>query len=243
MRQIKLTGKLPTKYQVLIKIKWIAVLMFLAAVIYGSYTLSQYVSGNQVKQEEKTEIILDAGHGGDDPGKIGVNNVLEKDVNLQITMKVKACLEKEGVTVELTRETDEGLEPEGAQNKKIEDMKARVQMINEIKPELVVSIHQNSYQTEDVKGAQVFYYSHSQKGEEMAKILQEAVRTVDPENHRQVKANESYYLLKRTEVPTVIVECGFLSNWEEAEKLSEEEYQQEMAEAISSGILECLGKN
>ena len=77
----------------------------------------------------------------------------------------------------------------------------------------------------------------------MAKILQEAVRTVDPENHRQVKANESYYLLKRTEVPTVIVECGFLSNWEEAEKLSKEEYQQEMAEAISSGILECLGKN
>ena len=135
------------------------------------------------------------------------------------------------------------LETEGAKNKKVEDMKARVRMINEIKPELVVSIHQNSYQTEDVKGAQVFYYIHSQKGEEMAKILQEAVRTVDPENHRQVKANESYYLLKRTEVPTVIVECGFLSNWEEAEKLSKEEYQQEMAEAISSGILECLGKN
>lgn len=243
MRQMKWGGKLPTKYQILIKIKWIAVLMLLSAVIYGSYTLSQYVSGNQVKQEEKTEVILDAGHGGDDPGKIGVNKVLEKDVNLQITLKVKECLEKEGVTVALTRKTDEGLEPEGAKNKKIEDMKARVQMINEIKPELVVSIHQNSYQTEDVKGAQVFYYSHSQKGEEIAKILQEAVRKVDSENHRQVKANESYYLLKRTEVPTVIVECGFLSNREEAEKLSKEEYQQEMAEAISSGIRECLRKN
>ena len=243
MRQNKLTGKLPTKYQILIKIKWIIVLLLLSAVIYGSYTLNQYVSGNQVKGEEKTEVILDAGHGGDDPGKVGVNEVLEKDVNLQITMKVKECLEKEGVTVKLTREMDEGLETEGAKNKKVEDMKARVRMINEIKPELVVSIHQNSYQTEDVKGAQVFYYIHSQKGEEMAKILQEAVRTVDPENHRQVKANESYYVLKRTEVPTVIVECGFLSNWEEAEKLSKEEYQQEMAEAISSGILECLGKN
>ena len=99
MRQNKLTGKLPTKYQILIKIKWIIVLLLLSAVIYGSYTLNQYVSGNQVKGEEKTEVILDAGHGGDDPGKVGVNEVLEKDVNLQITMKVKECLEKEGVTV------------------------------------------------------------------------------------------------------------------------------------------------
>ena len=134
MRQNKLTGKLPTKYQILIKIKWIIVLLLLSAVIYGSYTLNQYVSGNQVKGEEKTEVILDAGHGGDDPGKVGVNEVLEKDVNLQITMKVKECLEKEGVTVKLTREMDEGLETEGAKNKKVEDMKARVRMINEIKP-------------------------------------------------------------------------------------------------------------
>ena len=119
MRQNKLTGKLPTKYQILIKIKWIIVLLLLSAVIYGSYTLNQYVSGNQVKGEEKTEVILDAGHGGDDPGKVGVNEVLEKDVNLQITMKVKECLEKEGVTVKLTREMDEGLETEGAKNKKV----------------------------------------------------------------------------------------------------------------------------
>ncbi|MDY5845474.1 MAG: N-acetylmuramoyl-L-alanine amidase [Bariatricus sp.] len=230
------------KYWILIKVKWIVVFIILAFVIYGSHTLSQYVAGTQV-QEAKTEVILDAGHGGDDPGKIGVNKVKEKDLNLQITIKVKAYLEKENVTVKLTRETDEGLEPQGAQNKKIEDMKARVKMINEVQPTIVVSIHQNSYQTEDVKGAQVFYYGHSEKGEKMAKILQEAIREVDSENHRQAKANESYYLLKRTEVPTIIVECGFLSNWEEAGKLADEDYQNQIAQAIGKGILECIGKN
>lgn len=222
------------------KIKWLFALFLLGVVIYGSYTLSQYVAGNEVNKKE-ADVIIDVGHGGSDPGKIGVNKALEKDINLEIAKKVRAILKEKGISVLMTREKDEGLASSSASNKKVEDMKERVKLINEVKPKLTVSIHQNSYQTEDVKGAQVFYYSHSQKGEEMAKILQEAVRKVDSTNKRQAKANDTYYLLKRTEVPTIIVECGFLSNWEEAQKLIDEEYQQKMAEAVCDGILTCLG--
>lgn len=221
------------------KIKWVAALIMLVGIIYGSYTLSQDVAGNQINKKQ-ADVIIDAGHGGSDPGKIGVNKAKEKDINLQVAKKVKKALEKEGVNVIMTRETDAGLEEPGASNKKVQDMKARVKLINEVQPKIAVSIHQNSYQTEDVKGAQVFYYSHSSKGEEMAKILQESVRELDSANKRQAKANDTYYLLKRTEVPTIIVECGFLSNWEEAEKLIDEKYQEEMAQAVCSGILTCI---
>ena len=119
-------------------------------------------------------------------------------------------------------------------------MKKRVEMINEIKPQMVVSVHQNSYTSEQIKGAQVFYYQTSEESRKIAEILQEAIRIVDKSNERQAKGNDSYYLLKKTKVPTVIVECGFLSNWEEAGKLSNETYQEEMAQAIANGIKSCL---
>lgn len=183
---------------------------------------------------------LQSAHGGSDPGKIGLNDLLEKDINLAITGKVKNWLEKESVTTVLTREEDKGLGTTGDGSKKTEDMQARVKMINETKPLLAVSIHQNSYEDPEIHGAQVFYYSHSKEGEAVAKILQESLREIDPENHRQAKANETYYLLRRTQVPTVIVECGFLTNPEEAEKLSGEEYQVQVAEMVAKGIIKCL---
>ena len=104
-----------------------------------------------------------------------------------------------------------------------------------------VSIHQNSYPQESVKGAQVFYYGQSKEGKELAETLQKTlVAQLDPQNHRQAKANESYYLLKKTPSPTVIVECGFLSNWKEAKALNTEEYQERMAWTIHMGIMEYL---
>ena len=198
------------------KIKWILALVLLTGCIYGSYTLSRYTEAAQVEAKQ-AQVILDAGHGGSDPGKIGLNNLLEKDINLAITEKVKKCLEKEKITAELTRKEDKGLGITGDGSKKTEDMQARVKMINETKPVLTVSIHQNSYEDPEIHGAQI-----------------------DPENHRQAKANETYYLLRRTKVPTVIVECGFLTNPEEAEKLSGEEYQEQVAEAVAKGIAKCL---
>ena len=94
----------------------------------------------------------------------------------------------------------------------------------------------NSYHQEGVKGAQVFYYSHSEDGKKAAEVMQKALLSLNTDNNRKAKANDTYYLLKRTEPPTIIVECGFLSNWEEAELLKDKEYQESIAEAIVEGI-------
>ena len=151
-------------------------------------------------------------HGGNDPGKIGVDDSLEKDLNLIIAKKVQKLLEQQDVKVVMTRETDAGLYEEQTSNKKVQDMKNRCTLINDTQPDCVVSIHQNSYHEEYVTGAQVFYYGTSQEGQRLAETLQKKlVAYVDPENHRQAKANESYYLLKKTEVPIVIVEY-YVSN-------------------------------
>lgn len=221
------------------KIKWIIALILLTGCIYGSYTLSRYTESDQI-EAKRIQVILDAGHGGSDPGKIGQNGLKEKDINLMITGKIKNCLEKQKVETMLTREEDKGLGITGDGSKKTEDMQNRVKIINDAEPVLTVSIHQNSYADPEIHGAQVFYYGHSQEGEAVAKILQEKLREIDPENHRQAKANETYYLLRRTKVPTVIVECGFLTNPEEAEKLAGEEYQEKVAKAVADGIVECL---
>lgn len=186
-------------------------------------------------------VVLDAGHGGDDPGKIGINGALEKDVNLAITLLVKQYLEESDIRVVLTRETSEGLYDAGASNKKVQDMKRRIGIIEENSPDVTVSIHQNSYPEEYVHGAQVFYYTGSEEGKALAeKIQRRLVEGVDPENKRQVKANDSYYLLKKTRVPIVIVECGFLSNAEESEKLCTEEYREKLAWQIHLGIVQYL---
>ena len=183
---------------------------------------------------------LQSAHGSSDSGKVGINGVLEKDINLSISKKTKKYLEKKGICVIMTRNKDESLAEGENGNRKVQDMKARVKRINDTKPDLAVSIHQNSYHEESIHGAQVFYYEHSESGEKDARILQEALLAVDPDNTRQVKANTTYYLLKRTEVPILIVECGFLSNQEEAEKLASEDYQKELAKAIANGIESCL---
>lgn len=189
-------------------------------------------------------IVIDAGHGGDDPGKIGINGSLEKDINLIISHKLKVLLESQGFEVVMTRSTGDGLYHQGTKNMKAEDMQNRCKIITETMPVFTISIHQNSYPEEYVKGAQVFYYGQSKEGESLAKKIQEnLVRHLDPENHRMEKANESYYLLKKTPTPTVIVECGFLSNSSEAELLDTADYQDKTAWAIMMGILQYLNQD
>ena len=188
-------------------------------------------------QEGKRVVIIDAGHGGNDPGKIGVDDSKEKDINLQIAKKLKVLLEQQDLEVRMTREEDQGLYEEHSSNKKAQDLKNRCELIKKTKPDCVVSIHQNSYHEEPVKGAQVFYYEASGEAKKLAEEIQEKlISYVDPQNRRQAKANESYYLLKKTSAPVVIVECGFLSNWAEAKLLQEESYQSRVAWAISMGV-------
>lgn len=199
------------------------------------------VTAGVAEVEEKVCIVLDAGHGGFDPGKIGVDGQKEAEINLAIAEKVKGYLEANDVKVVMTRETAEGLYDEGSDNKKVQDMKRRIEIMEEAQPLVTVSIHQNSYTEEYVNGAQVFYYADSKAGEELAELLQESLREyLNPENQRQKKANNSYYLLKKTQVPTVIVECGFLSNVREAGLLSDEEYQDKVAWAIHMGIMRFI---
>ncbi len=201
---------------------------------------TKYAGSKSVRIVERC-VVIDAGHGGEDPGKIGINDALEKEINLEIAYLVKSYLELNDVKVVMTREEDAGLHAPGASNKKVQDMKRRLELIEEAAPELVISIHQNSYPEEYVKGAQVFYYTQSTQGKVLAeKIQNRLIAKADPTNKRQIKANDSYYLLKKTPAPIVIVECGFLSNREEAEKLCTEEYQKRIAWEICMGVLQYL---
>lgn len=192
--------------------------------------------GNKISRKQYSP------HGGSDPGKVGVNDALEKEINLAVAKKLEKELKKAGIKVVMTREKDSGLTTDAVISSKVEDMKERVRIINDTKPQIVVSIHQNSFKEGSVHGAQVFYFTHSQEAENAALLMQEKMREVDTENKRQAKANDTYYMLKKTEVPTIIVECGFLSNPEDAAKLVTEEYQKQMAEKICEGILEYMEK-
>lgn len=199
--------------------------------------------GENGEGKAKFCVVIDAGHGGADPGKVGINGSLEKDINLEIAEKLKKFLEAEDVEVIMTRTDGNGLYDENASNKKVQDMKRRIAIIEEAQPEIVVSVHQNSYHEEYVHGAQVFYYTGSTTGKKLAELIQECFITgVDPENKREAKANDSYYLLKKTSRPIVIVECGFLSNREEEEKLNTEIYQEKAAWAIHMGVMRYLNQ-
>lgn len=221
-------------------------LMLVAAyfMVRGGSRMASTVSSPDVKvQEERPCVVIDAGHGGADPGKVSVDGSLEKDINLQIALKLQKFLQMQDIDVILTRESDAGLYDENASNKKVQDMKNRVAIIEERQPELTVSIHQNSYHEEYVHGAQVFYYEGSEESKEIAERMQRVLaEQIDPDNARKAKANGSYYLLKKTSSPIVIVECGFLSNYEEAQKLSSEVYQEKTAWAIHLAIMNYLNK-
>ncbi|MBO6015755.1 MAG: N-acetylmuramoyl-L-alanine amidase [Lachnospiraceae bacterium] len=215
------------------------VVIMLGAMFYLSRRAAMYTMIQSTKEEKV--VVIDAGHGGYDPGKIGVNQAKEKDINLQIALRVRAYLEQNDVKVVMTRESDIALSDEGAANKKVQDMKRRIELIGETNAPLTVSIHQNSYGDESIHGAQVFYFTTSREGKEAAALMQQQLREgLDPDNRRQEKANDSYYLLKKSPTPVIIVECGFLSNRAEAERLTQEEYQEKVAFCIAMGVMKYL---
>lgn len=196
---------------------------------------------NDYSKMQKFCVVIDAGHGGEDPGKVGVNGALEKDINLQIAWRLAALLRQADVKVVMTRTKDSGLHDAGARSRKVQDMKRRIELIEEAAPDIVVSIHQNSYSSASVRGAQVFFYTGSKEGEALAERIQDRmVQGLDPDNRRKAKANDSYYLLKKTSRPIVIVECGFLSNPQEEALLCDESYQEKAAWQIHLGILQYL---
>jgi N-acetylmuramoyl-L-alanine amidase len=181
----------------------------------------------------KKIVVIDAGHGGWDPGMVS-GTVLEKDINLEIAKKLQTYLEEGGATVLITRLDDEGL----AINKS-GDMRERRQIANAGQADIFVSIHQNAFTGTNVKGAQVFYHNESDKSKKLGESIQRhLIEFVDPDNRRISKANSSYYVLKETAMPAVIVECGFLSNPGERAKLQTENYQERIAWGIYMGIVD-----
>lgn len=192
----------------------------------------------------KGTIVLDPGHGGSDPGMVGVSGISEKVLNLVYAKKLAALLEADGYRVVLTRTTEDGLYDADEPNKKAQDMQRRCALIEQEQPLLTVSIHQNSYPADaSVRGPQVFYYQHSAEGQKLAVLIQDCMNEqLEIARPRVQKANGSYYILKRSAGTTALVEFGFLTNPQEEALLQDEDYQDRAVRAVRDGILLYLGE-
>lgn len=220
-------------------------IMILFAVILSSgqsiKVMKRILVSNRAEKDGQITIVIDPGHGGRDPGKVGVNKALEKDINLSVSLKLKTLLEQNDIKVVMTRKTDEGLYSQDDSHKKRADLDNRVDLIDSNHADLAISIHQNSFTEEYVKGAQVFYYTPSEQGKQLAQLVQaQIVKTIADGNHRKAKSNSSYYMLKKVQCPLVIIECGYMSNNKEAELLVDDEYQEKMAFAIHLAIMQYI---
>ena len=182
-------------------------------------------------------VIIDAGHGGEDPGAIGDRGAYEKDINLNIALKLQQFIEQSGGIVLMSRVDDAKME-----GSKSNDMKLRKKLREENAGDIFVSIHLNSYPSESCKGAQTFYANDENSKLLAEKIQKNMVNILDESNTRIAKKLTSVYLLKNVNIPSVIVECGFLSNSEEEKLLLDEKYQSKIAMAIFMGINEYFGE-
>ena len=217
-----------SKKKLFIKIAIFLMLMFVVLVLW--------MKSNYSKAREKI-IAIDIGHGGNDPGKVSVDSVKEKDINLSIGLELEKELLARGYKVILTRRTDMNLADATSGNMKSSDMRNRVKLINDTHPDIMISIHQNSFPDESVKGAQAFYQINSDEGKKLAELLQSnMIKKVDNTNKRKAKESSSYYIIKNTDCPSVILECGFLSNKKECANLQNEQYQREIAIAIADAV-------
>ncbi len=187
-------------------------------------------------------IVIDAGHGGADPGAVSVNGIaVEKELNLAIAQKLQGYLQEAGYTVVMTRTADEDLAGEADGSRKQTDMKERIRVMKEAEGDLMISIHQNSFPEGKYWGPQVFFQKHSEKAAALALLVQSEMNAFTaPENTRQAKSNDSYYILKNAPLAAVLVECGFLSNEGESQRLTDENYQKKVAWGIYSGIEKYL---
>ena len=192
-------------------------------------------------------IVIDAGHGGLDGGAVGLNNVLEKDINLEIALKLKDLFEVSGFNIKMTREKDESIHNENSSTtraKKVSDLKNRLNLINEDSNNLLISIHQNKFEDAKYKGAQIFYSNNNPHSQELAQSMRSSfVGLLQKDNNREIKPSpKGVFLLNKSTVPAIIVECGFLSNVEDAANLSNDEYQSKVAFTIFCGFLDYWRK-
>lgn len=191
----------------------------------------------------KVKIILDAGHGGIDGGVSGVNTgVKESDLNLAVVKNLEKYLTDAGMTVVLTRNSAAGLYGAATGNLKKRDMKKRKEIIEKENPAIVVSVHMNNYAQQSRRGAQVFYKEGDENGKSLADNIQQSFNAMDSCVREYFALTGDYFMLNCSDVPSVIAECGFLSNPQDEALLITEEYQSEIAYAIFKGIVGYLTK-
>ncbi|WP_282937988.1 N-acetylmuramoyl-L-alanine amidase CwlD [Paenibacillus sp. RC67] len=186
------------------------------------------------------KIALDPGHGGPDGGAESKDGIIEKDINLAITMHLRDYLQEAGAMVVMTRENDQDLaEPstKGYSKRKTEDLLARAQFISQQKADLFVSVHLNSIPSEKWSGAQTFYYPNHQDNGVLAALIQDEIKKNLKNTDRVAKPVDNVYLLKTLKIPSALVEVGFLSNPSEAQMLKSPEYQKKVAASVYQGIL------
>ena len=185
-------------------------------------------------------IVLDAGHGGRDGGSVGVNGTIEKEINLRYTLALKEKLVSAGYRVELTRKTDDGLYLESAKNKKMSDLNARMEIIKRANPNLVISIHMNSFSSPSAHGASTYYRSGDESGQIVSDLIQQSLNTYLGAPSTKGKVGD-YYILNESYYTAVLIECGFLSNPEEERLLNTDEYLEKFVDAVYNAILLYFG--
>lgn len=189
-------------------------------------------------QTRKT-VIIDPGHGGIDVGTVGIDGSLEKNINLSISLDLYDFLMVSGINTVLTRDGDYEMYRAGEQRTK-SDLYNRMDYINSVPDSILISIHQNHFENEAEWGTQVWYSPNDEISPTLAdKILQSVKKNIQPENKRENKVSDnSYYILYKAQKPSVMVECGFVSNENENKRLQDKEYQRDMAYSILVGICE-----
>ncbi len=232
-------------------LKFILFAMIFVAVGVGICTLWSFIGKLAVKgiddvladpEKELPVVIIDAGHGGIDGGAVGVGSVAEKDLNLDIALRLSDILSAAGIPNRLTRSEDIMLENHGSSSKKNGDLAARKKIAESYTNAVFVSIHMNSFPIQKYSGLQVYYSPNNEKSRELANLIQtDIAKRLQPENKRKIKAaTSSIYLLDNLSCPAVLVECGFLSNPEECTRLATEEYRREIALSIACSVCEYI---
>lgn len=192
-------------------------------------------------------IVIDPGHGGEDGGAVSDNGVLEKDINLSIANDTSALFYLLGFDILRTRKNDMALDSgeDTIRKRKVSDMKKRLEIFNSSKENTIISIHQNKFSESKYHGAQIFYSPNNSKSKQLADSIKYSVKgLLQPDNERECKkADGGIYLLKNTNNPAIIVECGFISNEEECNHLLDKQYQKQMAFSITAGFLNYYNTN
>ncbi len=225
-------------------ILFVAILFYIFSSIFTSMGYKSFKNAKEVSVSDnypERTIIIDAGHGGEDPGA-SANGLIEKDLNLNIALSLEKLLNASGYKTVMTRNTDAMLyNSEQSNRKKYYDLKNREAIAEQYNDAIFISIHMNKFPAEYCKGAQTFYSDNNDQSKLLAESLQNNAKILQTDNTRKIKrGNDTIYLLKNLNIPSVLIECGFLSNPEEAELLSKNEYQNALTLMLYCGIVEYL---